>query len=559
MMQSPRNRALIGFVIGAMVVLCGSVASAQRAAEDDSTLPYALYLSWQQDPTTTMTVQWITDPGHRLPDIEYWIGDDEFQRTTAATTPMVFTDRTVHTAELTGLSPGEEYGFRLVGSGLGETTRDFSFRTMPADADQPLRIAIGGDIRHRAEWMEKTARQAMRFDPDFMIWGGDFAYADGKEENLGRWDEFFGVLMDTLITDDGRVVPVVMGIGNHEVEGHYYWGNDRTREAYRDTDEFRSKLAPYFYNMFVFPGQPGYNALDFGDYLSLIVLDTDHTGPVEGKQTQWLRERLAERGSVTHVVPIYHVPAFPSVRDYDGGTPSRIREHWVPLFEQHGVRVAFEHHDHAYKRTVPIRGGAMDETGITYIGDGAWGVGTREVHDPEQTWYLERAESKRHFILMTITGEHLDLKAIDENGELIDHAAIRSGRTDNASGGDAADEAQAREVVQRFARAVLDFDLEPALELMAPGTKAYREVQAGVEVLVNLERADIPQAARDITRSAMSSVWEYAAIGEAKVQGDTAVVLLRRPDQPDAAIRLIRVGGRWLINGPDDIFRLRSN
>lgn len=559
MMKNPFQRAAMGVLVCAAVMMVAVPGAARAVTVDESISPYALYLSWQQDPTTTMTVQWITEAGHRLPNIEYWTDGGDRQRAGVSTETMVFTDRTVHTSELIGLAPGTEYRFRMFGSGLGESTSDYSFRTMPSDAERPLRIAIGGDIRHRAEWMEQTNRQAIRFDPDFMIWGGDHAYANGKEENLQRWDDFFEVMKNTLITDDGRVVPVVMAIGNHEVNGGYYWGNDRTREAYRDTEAFRSEVAPYFYSMFAFPGHPGYNTLDFGDYLSLIVLDTNHTGPVEGKQTQWLGERLAERGGVTHVVPIYHVPAYPSVRSFDGGTSSGIREHWVPLFERHGVRVAFEHHDHAYKRTVPIRAGAMDETGITYIGDGAWGVGTREVHDPDQTWYLHRAESKRHFILMTIAGEHLDLKAIDEDGELIDHAVIRSGATQSAPSKAATDAVDARAVVERFARAVLNFDLDSALELVAPGTDAHREVQAGVEVLAKLDHAEMPEEARDLTRSVMSEAWRYAAIGEAKVQGDSAAVMLRRPDHPDTQILLIRVGGRWLINGPDDIFRLRSS
>ena len=45
---------------------------------------------------------------------------------------------------------------------------------------------------------------------------------------------------------------------------------------------------------------------------------------------------------------------WPSVRG--GGQPARnIKDHWITLFEQHGVRLAFENHDHAYKRTYPIR------------------------------------------------------------------------------------------------------------------------------------------------------------------------------------------------------------
>ncbi|MCC5790859.1 MAG: hypothetical protein JJT75_14615 [Opitutales bacterium] len=34
-----------------------------------------------------------------------------------------------------------------------------------------------------------------------------------------------------------------------------------------------------------------------------------------------------------------------------------VREHWIPLFDaQTNIQVAFENHEHTYKRTPPIRG-----------------------------------------------------------------------------------------------------------------------------------------------------------------------------------------------------------
>ncbi|MFP4171317.1 MAG: hypothetical protein ACLFV4_00245 [Candidatus Hydrogenedentota bacterium] len=77
-----------------------------------------------------------------------------------------------------------------------------------------------------------------------------------------------------------------------------------------------------------------------------------------------------ERDSVPHVFPNYHVPAYPSHRSYDGGVQTQVRENWVPLFEGNNVQVAFENHDHAYKRTYPIRDGEISSGGIVYLGDG---------------------------------------------------------------------------------------------------------------------------------------------------------------------------------------------
>lgn len=390
--------------------------------------PVAMYLCWQRDPTTTMTVQWHTEGDTGPAALEYGPLNGEARAALQAQThPMPFSDRLIHTVEITGLEPDTEYRFRLSNVVPGVHSPYYKLRTMPSSPDKPIRIAIGGDVRHRQAWMEQVNRQAMRFKPDFIVWGGDLAYADGREDRLYRWYEFFDAMMNTLITEDGRVVPVLMGIGNHEVRGGYYMRYDHpTREGseyetYEDTDAFRESIAPYYYSLFAFPGHPGYGYLDFGDYMSLIFLDTDHSGPVDGTQTEWLREIIAERENVPHLFPVYHVPAYPSVRALGGGVSTRIREHWVPLFEEHGVRVAFENHDHAYKRTVPIRREREDPDGIVFIGDGAWGVGERVVREAADTWYLEKSQSIRHLILLTIQDDSQDLKMISREGDLIDH------------------------------------------------------------------------------------------------------------------------------------------
>jgi hypothetical protein len=397
---------------------------AESSLTDDLRAPLALYLTWQSDPTTTMTIQWHTEENSDDTGVDYGpINDDALAFVPATSEPMVFSDRTVHTAEIVGLEPDSQYRFRTRNAVQGEHSDFFKFSTMPTTADRPIRAIFGGDVMHRAEWMAETNRQAMRFDPDFIVWGGDLAYSNGNPDLVDREYTFFEVMTDTLISDEGRVVPVLMGIGNHEVDGGYYWGKDRGWN-YEDSDAFREKIAPYYYNLFAFPGQPGYAVLDFGDYMSVILLDSDHSNPIEGTQTEWLERILADRQEMTHIFPVYHVPGYPSVRY---GTwvwesmSQRVREHWIPLFEQYGVGVAFENHDHTYKRTVPILNEAEHEDGVVFIGDGNWGTGSRDPHKPEELWYLKRSASDRHFILLTLKEEFADFKIINSEGKLIDH------------------------------------------------------------------------------------------------------------------------------------------
>lgn len=403
------RRNLWAWLLG-LVMFCGANLPLALEGADEGFQPLGLLLTWQQDPTTTMTIDWHTpaEP-QRASQLEYrQKGADSWQAAEGDARPFPHTDRTVHRVELTGLQPGTTYEFRLDPAG-----RTYRLETMPADLSEPVRIALGGDTMHRREDFEKTNREAMKHDPHFMVWGGDLAYADGRPDRVGRWHDWFAAVRDTLVAEDGRVVPVVLGIGNHEVQGGY------VRRDHQDTDEHRAKVAPFFFGLFAFPGQPGYNTLDFGDYLSIIMLDSQHANPVAGPQTEWLEEQLVARKEVPHVFPVYHVPAYSSHRSPEGNVAKLVREHWVPLFEQHGIEVAFENHDHTYKRTHPLRGGQVDESGIVYLGDGAWGVGTRP-GDQRDQWYINTFASKQHFILATLHGDKRSFVAIDNTGKVID-------------------------------------------------------------------------------------------------------------------------------------------
>jgi acid phosphatase type 7 len=312
---------------------------------------------------------------------------------------MPYSERTTHTGEITGLQSGATYRFRF-----GPDSKTYTFRTMPARADRPIRFATGGDTMHRKEWLEKTNRQALKYDPDFVMLGGDLAYENGDPKQVQRIYDWLDACKSTLVTAQGRVVPIVVTLGNHEVQG----GFGKTAEQ-----------APYFHNLFPFPGSRGYNVLDFGDYMSVIVLDSGHTAPIAGAQTMWLSQTLESRRDVPHKFPVYHVASYPSVRKFEEGGSPLIRQNWAPLFEKYGVRVAFENHDHAYKRTHPIRSGQVDYAhGVMYLGDGAWGVTPRDVHS--DSWYLAKTASVRHFILVTLQGQHEQFRVIDEEGNTID-------------------------------------------------------------------------------------------------------------------------------------------
>ncbi len=370
--------------------------------------PPALMLTWKRDPARTMCVHWQTEDEAK-PEV-HWrpLGaTNGWTRTTGSTREMPFSERTIHLVELTGLQPDSDYEFCFL---PGE--RAFRFRTLPTRLEKPLRFINGGDMHHERQWLDEMNELAGKLNPAFVVIGGDLAYAlhgDLKEEQMDRWNAFFDSWKNKAKAPDGRLVPLVVTIGNHEVAGSY----NKTPDA-----------AKVFYAVFPLPGPEGYACLDFGDYLSLVLLDSGHTHPVAGAQTAWLENALAQRRAVPHVFPVYHVPAYPSFRG-EAANNLIIRTNWTPLFERNGVKVAFEHHDHTFKRTHPIKDGKIDPDGVVYVGDGAWGVKVRIPEQSKSRWYLARAGQVRHLWMVTLTPEARQLVAVDEKGRFFDEVYQR--------------------------------------------------------------------------------------------------------------------------------------
>lgn len=417
----------------ALVALAG--AGAPAFPEE----PEQLWLGWRSDPTSTMTVRWLGRPGARqAPFVSFCRdGGDTWREAAGEGHPMPFTHRVVNVVELRGLRPSAVYRFRVQGG-----PAVYRFRTLPATLSQPVRFVEGGDLYGRNHWyhrinpldgfglfredrltiVREVARQAARQDPAFAVVGGDITYTDGHPDRAGRWLEWLAAWKQDMVTPDSLLVPIVAVIGNHEVAGN------RTRLEWEQPGRVPDPAthAPYYYSLFIAPDSLSCTALDFGDYMSLVLLDSGHTRTV-AQQAGWLSEALAARAAQPYLFAVYHVPAYPSYRSFDERLSRLVRRHWVPLFERAGLTAAFEHHDHTYKRTVLIREGREDPDGVLYLGDGAWGR-LRRPKRPGDRWYLARTVKAHHVYVATLTQEGCRFRAIDENGHAFD-AFARPPRT----------------------------------------------------------------------------------------------------------------------------------
>lgn len=208
-------------------------------------------------------------------------------------------------------------------------------------------------------------------------------------------------------TDDGRLIPLVVTPGNHDVRSDAKTPEEKGRRLF----EF-----------FSFPKGASYSVLDIGP-ISLFLLDTGHVYPIEGAQTTWLEKALSARQDVPYKLAVYHISAYPAYYSYSGKVPTKIRDLWVPLFESYGIRAAFEHHNHVFKRTFPLRAGNIDPQGVIYLGDGAFGVPTRS---PRSAWYLAASKKSRCFWTLRLDTSGCLLEAYDSWGKRLDALTLPS-------------------------------------------------------------------------------------------------------------------------------------
>jgi hypothetical protein len=386
---------------------------AKNAPPEVSHDPLAsLFLTWQQDPTSTMTVQWVGTESAADAAIQYApLAAGDWKTAKTITKPYTNTELIVHRCELTGLTPGAEYKFRI-----GSATSDLRFRTMPAKATDTIQWVSGGDAgidQHAIGTNIIAAKQ----EPYFALIAGDLAYDDGNKPLV--FLKFLQNYRQHMVDPKGRLIPMLSCIGNHEVTGGYHGTRDKS-PAYLSVFDgfFREKT---------------FGSLDFGDYLSLVLLDTDHIAPISGEQSSWLAQTLAERQDRPHLIVANHVPAYPSFRSPDSakagqnGTGHDQRQYWAPLFEKFNVDVVLEHHDHTFKRTHPLKGGLVDKYGVIYLGDGSWGK-LRVPKKAEDRPYLAAVSEAYHMTVHRLEGEQRFHVALEESGKVADVCMTASKR-----------------------------------------------------------------------------------------------------------------------------------
>lgn len=306
-----------------------------------------------------------------------------------------------HHARLSGLKSATKYYLTMVSNGVA--SEEFHFYTAPADRNR-LVFLHGGDSRSgiaARSQMNRLISELMSVRPEIcaLVHGGDYVNTGRSYEEWERW-----LSQNELITtDENRLVPIIPAKGNHD-RGKLI-GEIFDFESDGDDDPI------YYYD------------IQFGNHLSMVILDTNIAGT--GAQEAFLTDALARlRPKARWLTAQYHRPLYPAVK-----TPSAHKKVFVPLFENYDLDLALESDGHTIKRTIPIRKGQKDPTGVVYVGEGGLGVSQRE--PKSDRWYINPEEGAyvnqgHHLMLIAADVKMLTIEIIGIDGRVLDESVINA-------------------------------------------------------------------------------------------------------------------------------------
>jgi 3',5'-cyclic AMP phosphodiesterase CpdA len=241
-------------------------------------------------------------------------------------------------------------------------------------------IIIYGDSRTNHQIHQKIVDEIIKVKPAVVFHAGDLV-EDGL--NPAQWVTFNNIV--SALTNITEFYPA---LGNHE------------------------NNSPLYFDNFVLPNNEQWYAVE-KDNLYFIVLDSNSDCSIGSVQYLWLEDDLQNISEdIKFVIAIFHHPPFstgPNTEDEKG-----LRQSIVPLFEQYGVDIVFNGHDHNYERSL--------YNNIYYI---VTGGGGGPLDDQARTSpYSQLFIKTYHFCKSSLINDQLIIEVYDIDSNIIDQFVI---------------------------------------------------------------------------------------------------------------------------------------
>jgi len=384
--------------------------------------PDRICLSWTGEPATSMSVTWRTDTSVAKAVAEYAVatGGPDFRdhavRVDAASQPLTtdLGDAKYHEALLPNLEPETKYLYRV---GDGVNWSEWSEFQTASSETKPFSFVYFGDAQNdiKSHW-SRVVRNAFRDAPRaaFFLHAGDLVNTAESDAEWGEWFYAGGFIH--------RTVPAVAVPGNHEMAKPHpkrIFGGRTLTQHWRPT--------------FAFP-ENGPDKLPescyYFDYqgVRFVCLNSNE---YQRQQARWMRTVLADAPGwkiVTHHHPIYSAKA--------GRDNPTLRGLWQPIYDELGVDLVLQGHDHTYARSGLLRHSPEGEGWVAVGTENVTeGTNVRSDHGTvyvvsvsgpkmyklnQREFMRSSAERTQLYQVITVDGQSIRYRACTATGRLYD-------------------------------------------------------------------------------------------------------------------------------------------
>lgn len=364
----------------------------------------AMNVTWTTSPTTTMSVvEWI--PTEQFNQHEFT--GNQVKRTKGKSEPHAFEagEIQVHSAMLRGLKTGETYTYR-VGDGSEEGWSETGQFTAAPKCEDAFNFILMGDTQAPPNQTESgfgiftelfKKANAEYSDAAFMMHVGDMI----DDGNLySHWNAFFESMKDPSLAASTPIVPTV---GNHENIGN---GVETYKQLFKmpqnGPDAFKGTVYSF----------------DYGN-AHFAVLNTETTKEGLEQQAKWLKADMETSKKKWKIAVFHRAPYYSNPQ----GGSENVREVFTKAMDEADIDMAISGHDHAYVRTIPLKGGVEADDGTTYLIAGSTGS---KFYPTTPQSYMDKFFDEKTQIYTNIavddTGIRILAKTLD--GQIVDEFTV---------------------------------------------------------------------------------------------------------------------------------------
>jgi uncharacterized protein (TIGR03437 family) len=302
-------------------------------------------------------------------------------------------------AELTGLTPGRQYAYRVLVDGK-ILKDDLGFRTT---APGPFTFLVFGDSGTGNAAQAALARRMIDTEnPSLVLHTGDLSQDSGTFDELDlKHFAVYGELMSGS--------PFFPTPGNHD----YYtdFGNPCLLAHSPPTNDVPVPDAGRYYSF------------NWGNTHFVSLNSNLLEFPASAnRMLEWLERDLSRQNRFWKVVYFHH-PPYPTGHHLRDPISAIVRERVVPILERHGVQLVLSGHEHSYQRSKPLREGTPVDAGsgtVYMITGGGGGV----LHHIGASPTRAVAKSAHHYLRAQVQGSRMTITAIDIDGREVDRFVL---------------------------------------------------------------------------------------------------------------------------------------